>query len=73
MEPSEMEGDQWEDIPNRGEEQTNGSEAREANLSPRRKTGHPGRKKASPRRNRRGFWLGRKTKLQEEASKKHNN
>ena len=54
------------------EAQTNGSETEEANLSPRRKTGHPVRKKASPRRNRRGFWLGRKTKLQEEASKKQN-
>ena len=56
-----------------GEDQPDRSEAREANLSPRTKTGHLGRKKASPRRNKRGFWLGRKSKLLEEASKKQDN
>ena len=53
----------WEDIPTRGEDIAAGSEAKEANLS--LEGGHvsPGRLKLSPRRNRRGFWLGRKTKL----------
>ena len=32
-----------------------------------------GRTKPSPRRNKRGFWLGRRTKLLGEASKKQNN
>ena len=71
--PGEVEEAQWEDIPNRGEDEADGSETREAHLSPRRKINPPGRNKPSPRRNRRGFWLGRKSKLLGEASKKQNN
>ena len=71
--PGLMEEEQWEDIPNRGEDMTNGSEAKEAHQTLRRNTGHPGRTNLSPRKNRRGFWLGRKSKLMGEASKKQNN
>ena len=67
-----VEEEQWEDISNRGEDEANGSEAKEAHHTLRRKTSHPGRTILSPRRNRRGFWLGRKSKLLGEASKKQN-
>ena len=66
-----MEEEQWEDISSRGEDDT-GSEAKEAHHTLRRKTSIPGRTNQSPRKNRRGFWLGRKTKLMGEASKKQN-
>ena len=67
----EVEEEQWEDISSRGEDDT-GSEAKEAHHTLRRKTSIPGRTNQSPRKNRRGFWLGRKTKLMGEASKKQN-
>ena len=66
-----LEEDQWEDIPNKGEE-ADGSEAKEAHHTLRRNTGRPGRTNQSPLKNRRGFWLGRKSKLMGEASKKQN-
>ena len=72
LEPSEMGEEQWEDIPTREGDTANGSEAKETTLSPRRNTNNTGRTKPSPRRNRRGFWLGRKKKLTGEASKKQN-
>ena len=68
----QVEEEQWEDITNGGEDETNGMEAKEAHHTLRRKTSHPGRPTLSPRKNRRGFWLGRKSKLQGEASKKQN-
>ena len=72
LDPGEIEEEQWEDIPSRGEDKANGSVAREAHPNPRRETNPPGRTNPSPRRNRRGFWLGKKNKLQGEASKKQN-
>ena len=46
--------------------------AKEAKLTPRGNSCGPERTKPSPRRNKRGFWLGRRNKLLGEASKKQN-
>ena len=54
-----------------GEDRAAGREAKEAKSSPRGNKRVAGRTNPSPRKSKRGLWLGRKTKLLEgEASKK---
>ena len=65
---------QWEDISTVGEDRAAGREAKEAKSSPRGNKRVAGRTNPSPRKSKRGLWLGRKTKLLgREASKKQNN
>ena len=71
--PSSSEEAQWEDITTVGEDKATGREAKEAKSTPRGNSCVQGRTKPSPRRNKRGFWLGRRSKLLGEASKKQNN
>ena len=70
LEPSDDGEDQWEDVQTERGIQASGSEAKVTSTSPGRIKAMPGRTKPSPRRNRRGFWLGRRDKLLREASKK---